>query len=147
MSGQSPEEVMRAWFEQVWTEGREDLIETLMAPGVIGHRTHDSGGDVIGPQGFRQFYEAIRTAFPDLRFEMEDVFASGGRVAGRWTMTGTHTGPFQGASPTGRRVTITGMSIAQIEDGVVRESWDEWDRFGLMLQLGLVPPAAGAAAG
>lgn len=144
MSGMSPEEVMRAWFEQVWTEGREDLIETFMPPGVIGHRTHELGGDVVGPDGFRQFYEGIRGAFSDLRFEMQDVFASGKKVVGRWTMTGVHTGPFHGLSPTGKRVSITGMALAYVEDGVVCETWDEWDRFGLMSQLGMIAPLGAA---
>jgi steroid delta-isomerase-like uncharacterized protein len=146
MSGMSPEEVMRAWFEQVWTEGREDLIEKIMAPGVIGHRTHETGGDVVGPDGFRAFYEGIRAAFSDLRFEMQDVFASGKKVVGRWTMTGIHTGPFQGMKPTGKRVSITGMAVAYVEDGVVRESWDEWDRYGLLSQLGIVAPLGAASA-
>lgn len=146
MSGMSPEEVMRAWFEQVWTEGREDLIEKIMAPGVIGHRTHETGGDVVGPDGFRTFYDGIRAAFSDLRFEMQDVFASGKKVVGRWTMTGAHTGPFQGMKPTGKRVSITGMAVAYVEDGVVRESWDEWDRYGLLSQLGIVAPLGAASA-
>lgn len=146
MSGMSPEEVMRAWFEQVWTEGREDLIEKFMPPGVIGHRTHELGGDVIGPEGFRAFYEGIRSAFSDLRFEMQDVFASGKKVVGRWTMTGAHTGPFYGLAPTGKRVSITGMALAYVEDGVVRETWDEWDRYGLMSQLGMITPVRAATA-
>ena len=41
---------------------------------------------------------------------------------------------------TGKRVTITGITISRIEGGKVVEEWEEVDRLGLMQQLGVVPP-------
>jgi SnoaL-like polyketide cyclase len=55
----------------------------------------------------------VRRAFPDLRFTADVVVSDGQFVAGRWTMTGTSTGPFDlfGLPPTGRPVTMTGQEI------------------------------------
>lgn len=145
MNEKSPEGIMRAWFEEIWTHDKRDEIRSVMAPGIVAHNVHDAGGDVVGPEGFEAFFDGIRTAFPDLRFTVEDVFACGAKVVGRWRMTGTHHGPFQGIAPTGKPVNITGMAIALIKDGQVHEAWDEWDRLGLMVQLGLFQPPASRA--
>ncbi len=53
----------------------------------------------------REFYEDL----PDLRHTLDDVMAEGDRVAVRLTARGTHGGDFQGAQPTGKRMTFTGM--------------------------------------
>lgn len=44
-----------------------------------------------------------------------------------------------GITPTGKRVTITGISIHRIASGKIVEEWQEWDSLGLMQQLGVVP--------
>ena len=36
-------------------------------------------------------------------------------------LTGTHEGEFQGIAPTGRRINITGLALARIENGKVAE--------------------------
>lgn len=143
MVTRTPEQVMRDWFEVAWSQGRIELIDEIIAPDVIAHNVHDAGGNVVGPAGFRAFITEIRAGFPDLCFSVDDVVADGTKVAGRWTMKGRHTGPFRGLPPTGRPVEITGMAIAIVKDGMVREAWDEWDRLGLLQQLGVVRPAGG----
>src|SRR5262249_8750173 len=62
---------------------------------------------------------AVRTAFPDLRFRVAVLFGQDDLVTGRWTMTGTHTGPLEllGLPPTGRPVTMSGQEIFRARDG------------------------------
>jgi predicted ester cyclase len=38
--------------------------------------------------------------------------------------------------PTNRRVTITGINIVRVDNGVIAESWSYPDLLGLMQQLG-----------
>jgi predicted ester cyclase len=45
-----------------------------------------------------------------------------------------------GIPATGKRVKITGMSIARFENGMLVEGWDELDALGLMQQLRAVSP-------
>ncbi len=54
-------------------------------------------------------------------------------------MTGTHRGPFWRVPGTGRRVTVTGMSLDRIEDGRIVAWFDAWDELGLRRQLGMLP--------
>jgi predicted ester cyclase len=44
-----------------------------------------------------------------------------------------------GIAPTGRRVSIAGMTIDRLADGKIAESWDNYDAMGMMQQLGVIP--------
>ena len=87
-----------------------------------------------------QFFDDLFTAFPDVERKVEDQFTDGmNHVVTRWTMTGTHQGEFLGIAPTGKRVSITGISIHRISGGRIVQEWHEWDSLGFMQQLGVVP--------
>jgi predicted ester cyclase len=51
-----------------------------------------------------------------------------------------------GMPPTGKQVTVSGITYARIADGKAREAWLSWDTFSMMLQLGAVPEPARARA-
>ena len=76
-----------------------------------------------------------REAFPDARFEIEDLLADGDRVAVRYTMTGTHGGAFMGIAPSGRKVSRASMAVFRIARGKIAEGWVIADQSGLMQQL------------
>src|SRR5579871_4375940 len=120
------------WFEEVWNQGRRDLIPQLMAPeGVI----HDGEVDTVGAENFYPFYDRIRAAFPDIHITVHDVVAEGDRMCVRWSFAGTHTGEGLGLPPTGRKVEATGMSLLRVAGGRLAEGWQNWDMLGLMEQL------------
>jgi predicted ester cyclase len=66
---------------------------------------------------------------------VEDEIVAGDVVAVRWTVTGTHRGQLPGLPPTGKSISLTGMSIARLRDGKFVESWNNWDALGMMQQL------------
>ena len=78
----------------------------------------------------------LRTAFPDLHFEIHDMLAEGELVAFRSTMTGTHRGPFQGLPPTGKSISVAHMHFVRVVEGKTSDLWHVWDTAGLMRQLG-----------
>lgn len=51
------------------------------------------GGWPRGPAGSKAVVNTYRTAFPDVRFTIEDQVAEGDKVVTRWTARGTNTGP------------------------------------------------------
>ncbi len=77
-----------------------------------------------------------RTAFPDFHFRIEDVIVSGNKVVLRIPFSGTHEGPFQGIAPTGRKVDVTETLIVRVENGLIAEMWEDYDEYGMRLQLG-----------
>ena len=127
--------LVRRWFEEVWTEGREASIDALMAPNCI---VHGLGEEMRGPQGFKPFHSAYRNAFPDVRIDVEHMVAEGDVVAARWSGSGTHRGNGLGLPATGRQARLSGMTFVRIQNGKLVEGWNVFDRLGMLQQLGLV---------
>jgi steroid delta-isomerase-like uncharacterized protein len=124
----------RAVFE-IWNSGETERLDALVAPHVVHHDPHDPNGDE-GLVGMKQTIERNREAFPDMRLTVEDQLAEGDKVATRWRAEMTHAGKIAGIDPTGRRVTITGMTIDRFEDGKIVEAWRNIDVLSLYQQLG-----------
>lgn len=80
--------------------------------------------------------------FPDLAMEVSDMLGSEDKVVTRFTIRGTHLGEFLGVASTGRRVEVGGIAIDVMRDGRRVAGWGQWDRLGLLVQLGAVDPAA-----
>lgn len=132
-------EIVRQMNEEVWGEGDLDLIDEYVAEDYVEHNTA-SPRDIHGPDGYRENVEMVRAAFPDMDVIVEDIIADGDKVAYRYTIVGTHEGPFMGIEPTGVEVEIAGSGIARFEDGQLVESWSNVDVMGTMQQLGVIEP-------
>jgi len=138
---QNGADVLRRWYEGVWIEGREDLMEELAAPDVILHGIGGPNQIMRGIEAFKPFYWRIRGAFPDIRLTVEEAIGERDIAALRWSAEMTHTGGDLGFPPTHKRVAITGMSFCRVRDGKIVESWDNWDMMGLMHEIGQTPHA------
>ena len=131
---------VRETFEQIWNHGNFAVIDERFSADYVGH----SATEIHGPQGAKQFAAMMRGAFPDFQYTVEDEISEGDRVVQRWTVRATHEGAFQGIPPSGKRVTITGISIYRVANGKLVEGWTNADMLGLMQQLGAVPERAQA---
>lgn len=131
---------MRRVNSELWSEGNLDFIEDYVAEDYVEHNTA-APEPIRGPDGYRENVEMVRTAFPDLEVNTEDLIVEGNRVVTRYTLTGTHEGPLMGIEPTGNEVEFEGISIGRFEDGKVVEGWSNIDVFGMMQQLGVVEGA------
>ena len=100
---------------------------------------HSLAPEPLGLNGLKQFYAELWQAFPDLHIEIEDLIGDGDRVAWRLIVTGTHEGEFKGVSPTGKRVKFAAGYIFRVENGKIVERWTNFDRLGLLVQLGAIP--------
>ena len=131
--------IVRRWFEEVWNRGRVETIDELLAPHGIGHGLGDSEADTHGPEGFKPFVANLRGAIPDMHISLDDVIGEGDRVALRFTLRGTHTGPGLGIPPSGNRVQIQGVIIVKLLNGQLVEAWNSYDQLGLLRQIGALP--------
>lgn len=131
--------LIRRWFEEVWNQGRERLVEQLRSPNTVSTGLGEAGGERRGNESFRAFYSNMRRAFPDLRIRIEDIIAEGDKVAVRITAEGTHREDGFGASATGRRITFGGIIMVRVANGQIAESWNNLDQLGLLQQIGALP--------
>ena len=136
--------IERRIADEVWTKGKLDLIEELIAPEFVG--TSPTDGEFHGPDGFRQLVERYHSAFSGVEMRIERLVAEGDWVATNWTARGTHTGELMGIAPTSREATVTGMQFSRVRDGKLVESHGLFDALGMRQQLGAVPAGAPAHA-
>ena len=114
-----------------------------MASDYIGHDPANPE-PLRGPEGVKEFISTYRAAFPDARITVEQQLAEGDLVATRWSGRGTHEGELMGIEPTGKQVTVSGLTISRLEGGKIVEEFLNWDTFGMMQQLDAVPALAHA---
>lgn len=106
-----------------------DFVEHEEFPG-LGHTK----------EGTKQLFRMMMAGFPDLRFDPEDILASGDKVVVRMSVTGTNKGEFMGIPATGKSVKVQGIDILGFgSDGLVHDHWGVMDMMSMMQQLGVVP--------
>jgi steroid delta-isomerase-like uncharacterized protein len=129
--------LVRRFFDEVWNGRNLAAIDDLFEPDYVAHGRPPSLPP--GPEGLKQRIAMTHSAFPDGRMTVEDQVAEGDIVVTRWTAHGTHQGEYLGLPPTGKQVTVRGVDIDRVANGRIAESWDLFDQWGLMEQLGVVP--------
>jgi predicted ester cyclase len=136
--------LIKRWFEEVWNQGRQEVIEQLRAPNAMGTGLGEGNTKAQGAAEFTVFFLNLRGTFPDLHVSIEDILAEGDKVAVRFSVEGTHGGAALGVTPTGRKVRFSGMTIARIAAGKIVEGWNNLDQLGLLTQIGALPANPGA---
>lgn len=121
MSTEQNKQTVRRYLDEVWNKGRIEASAAFLAPGYL--RYGGPGTDPLDVEGQRIRLQSFRTAFPDVSLVIEDMVAEGDLVAFRFTMSGTHRGPFQGIDPTGRRISVPGLDLVRLKDGLLTEHW------------------------
>jgi len=99
---------------------------------------HGYQGVTPGIASVRQFYTAFWAAFPDCVLTLHDVIAEGDQVACRFVVQATHQGSFHGIPPTGKRVTLPGITMLRFAGGKCVERWSQADFLGLLQQLSVI---------
>lgn len=125
-------------FGEAVNAGDLAKLDDLVSVDCIDH--DPAPGQGPGPQGFRDMFAEMRTAFPDLHLDVEHLTAHDDDVAFAYTITGTHEGPLMGHDPTGKPINVRGMQIGRFTDGKLAERWGSSDELGMLTQLGLVSP-------
>ena len=120
----------------------EAVADEIWAADLIAREPHQviQGRDA-GKQRYRQF----REAFPDIRATLHQAVAQDDQVAIRYTLEGTHRGPFAGIAATGKRVSLSGIGIFRLAAGQIAEFWGCADFYGFLQQLGAIPAPVHAA--
>jgi steroid delta-isomerase-like uncharacterized protein len=129
----------RAVFD-VWSTGAIERLDDLVARDVVHHDPYDPNA-AEGLGGMKRTIELNRRAFPDMQLAVEDQVAEGDKVVTRWRGEMTHLGELAGAAPTGKQVTIAGMTIDRFEDGKIVEAWRSMDMLRVLRDIGALESA------
>lgn len=129
------------FFTDMLGKANWSLANDLLAPEIIMHHP-SSPQPVAGVENVVGFLGAFRAGFPDMTMKVELAFGDGEMVAVRWCMSGTHSAVLFGIPPSGKSVSVSGISLLRFSDGKVVEDWVSEDSLGLMQQIGVIPTSA-----
>jgi steroid delta-isomerase-like uncharacterized protein len=130
-------EIVRRFIEEVLNIGNieasgkffhDDMVEQVPLP-----------GQGPGIEGLKTVLRGFSSAFPDMRWTVEEQIAEGDKVMTRFEWTGTHRGVFLGVPATGRPVKVWGIVIDRLQNGKIKDTRIIMDTLGLMMQLGVIP--------
>jgi steroid delta-isomerase-like uncharacterized protein len=119
-----------AWNDHDWSALTRDVSDGFL----MDSDTNTS--PVVGKDGLRAYARTMNVAFPDLHFDVIDLFGGGEMVAATWLASATHRGDFRGMSPTGRRIELHGCTITRFREGRIARQHFFWDMHTLRRQLG-----------
>jgi predicted ester cyclase len=122
---------------EIINQDKFELVDELYATNYVEHTPQP--GVPPTREGFKQTAIALKSAFPDLHYVIEDAIVSGDKIVHRLTASGTMKGDFAGMPATGKHATWTEIHIGRVVDGRVTEHWGLIDQLGMLVQLGVVP--------
>jgi steroid delta-isomerase-like uncharacterized protein len=136
--------LVRRLIDEVWNQGQFGVVDALVAADYVGH-SPTAGAETHGTEGYKGFFTALRDAFPDVHFSVDQELAESSYVVARWTARGTHLGAYFGIPPSGNKAVITGTTTYRIAAGKVAECWTHADDLGLLRQIGAISLGSKAA--
>ena len=132
---------------EMWNKPNLALIPELYTADAVA-TTSSMPTPFVGHEGIRKWIESTRAMIPDLVMAFPEILAQRDKIVTVWTMTGTQTGPMvtpMGTMPaTGKKVSISGMSIDYLKDGKFVKETVVYNVLEMMMQMGftLAPPQA-----
>jgi C-1 hydroxylase len=100
---------------------------------------HHTRTQAHGVEEVKKIVGSFMSAFPDLKWHIDDIVAEGDRVVTRMTAQATHTGSYLGLPPTGKQINCSVLGIARLDKGKIVEHWGVTDELAMMSQIGLLP--------
>ena len=137
MSAASNAALIQRFYDEGWNGNDLDVYDELVTEDFVDHQAIP--GLPPGRDGFKQLNVMFRSAFPDVRVDVDQIVAEDDKVACRWTSTGTHEGDLFGIPATGNQVKVTATVWYRVADGRLAEGWINRDDLGMMRQLGVIP--------
>jgi predicted ester cyclase len=122
-------------FIELSAAGDETGLENLFDPRAIFHHAGLPNLDV---KAYRELDEDNHTAFPDMRWTIDELIGEGDYVVARTTWRGTQRGPWQNIPASNKQVVMPMVLIFRLSNGRISELWAEYDQLNLMVQMGAV---------
>jgi len=121
------------WNRRMLGAVRDSYAPQLRFRGSTNRVSHGRGG-------YQSFILSIMAMFPDLALSVDDVYWMGNEHDGyltsvRWSIVGTHRGFGIYGAPTGRQISMWGISQHRINNGQIVEELMLFNEFAVMQQI------------
>lgn len=133
-------DIVRRVVEEIWNRGELDIIDEVYHP----EYSHiDPGNPLVSDlESFRTYVGVLRTAFPDLHVDIDEMICEGDTVAKLWELHATFMSDFMGIPANNEPVSLTGITVYRLADDRIKECVWGYDNLGLMQQIGAIPSEA-----
>lgn len=137
VEGFDPDAFARALHDNIWN-GNGAMTETAYAEGFPFEGATERRFE--GRAAYRGYVDGLRTAFPDMALQVDEVYwmgndADGYLISTRWSADATHSGGGLYRQPTGAKVQIWGITQQRVRGGVVEQEWQLFNELDLMMQI------------
>ena len=128
--------LVRRYYEEVGNTGNIDRIEEFISEDyteVFNGIKHQ-----VGIEGAKAHIIGVRQTYPDLHIKIERQIAEDEWVVSCITARGTHLGTWLGMKPTGKKVTITGVNVDRVVEGLIVEHGGAANMLEALLEIGTI---------
>jgi hypothetical protein len=136
MSASANQMLVRRAIDAIWNRGDLDVADELFTADYVDH-----GGLIVdivrGPEAVKFNAALFRLAFPDLHVTVDELSTDDETVVVRWTARSRPTEDPESDPVTANQQLLTGTTRSRLADGMITESWTEWDRARVLYALGL----------
>ena len=132
----SPNILVVTRFELAFRAGDHATMDELADPSFHDHNAPDGDPSLAN---FKKKVAGMVSIFSDLHEDLQDIVADGDTVATRWMLTGRQQAEFMGVPPSGQAIRIEGMNFYRVKNGLVTDTWTQFDGVALMQQVGALP--------
>lgn len=132
-----PDKFSRAIHDNIWN-GDGSVVEACYLPAFNFEGT--TNRQFSGSDNYLAYITELRTAFPDLNLQTDEVYWMGNDQDGylistRWSAEGTHQGGPLYLDPTDAHCQIWGITQWRVKDSKIEQEWQLFNEFDLMMQI------------
>jgi predicted ester cyclase len=124
------------FWDAYWSKADKSAAEEIFDPGLRDLDPNWPKGAEGGIPAMLEKNDFYYGGFPDLTCTVLKQLVVDDHVVSHWQASGTHQGEFVGLAPTGKSMTMEGISIFTCRNGKIVEQIISYDVLGMLRQIG-----------
>jgi predicted SnoaL-like aldol condensation-catalyzing enzyme/predicted ester cyclase len=122
-------------YEALNQPAKKDVADLLSKAANPDYRSYHTNEESVSREQLADIFKMIGAAVPDLRWTIEDIQTYGDQVVVRGKATGTPTGEFWGAKPTGKSFNTMAIDIFTVKNGKLASAFHVENWVGALQQM------------
>ncbi len=132
------EDFIQRAYHYIWNWRMLGKVDDAYAPNLRFHGS--TNREYYGRGAYKAFVLSLLAMFPDGAMVIDDLYWMGNELEGfltavRWHFVGTHRGAGVYGPPTGRQITMWGITQQRIVGGAITEEWMVFNELEVMQQI------------